>query len=40
MQMLALDGGDLEKFYAAVERLLKMPKKERRQWLRSLGKAG
>jgi predicted aminopeptidase len=37
-EMLVLNGGDLEKFYAAVKRLLKMPKSERHQWLRSLGK--
>jgi len=28
----------LEKFYAEAERLSKKPKKERQQWLRTLGK--
>ena len=35
--LLALNGGDLEKFYAAAERLSNKPKKERQQWLRTLG---
>ena len=37
--LLNLNGGDLEKFYAAAERLSKMPKKQRRQWLATFGKA-
>ena len=36
--LLELNGGDLEKFYTAAERLSKMPKKERQEWLRGLGK--
>jgi predicted aminopeptidase len=36
--LLDLNGGDLEKFYAAAERLSKKPKQERQQWLRSLGR--
>ncbi len=36
-QMLASNGGDLEKFYAAAERLSKRPKKERLEWLRTMG---
>ena len=36
--LLELNGGDLEKFYAEAERLSKKPKKERQQWLRTLGK--
>src|SRR5882724_9662624 len=36
--LLALNGGDLEKFYQAVERLAQKPKKERHIWLRTLGK--
>lgn len=35
--LLALNGGDLVKFYQAVERLSKMPKKERHIWLSNLG---
>ncbi len=38
-QLLQMNGGDLEKFYAAAERLSKMPKKERHQWLRTLPSA-
>ena len=34
--LLELNGGDLEKFYSAAERLAKMPKKERHQWLTNL----
>jgi len=34
--LLELKGGDLEKFYAAAERLSAMPKKERHQWLANL----
>ncbi len=34
--LLALNGGDLEKFYIAAERLSKMPRKERQQWLETL----
>ena len=36
--LLELNGGDLQKFYAEAERLSKMPKKERHQWLTVLGK--
>ena len=36
--LLKVNGGDLEKFYAAAERLSKLPKKERRQRLTMLGK--
>jgi hypothetical protein len=36
---LELNGGDLEKFYAAAERLSAMPKKERHQWLAALDNA-
>lgn len=36
-RLLELNGGDLEKFYNAVERLSKKPKDERHQWLRTLG---
>ena len=35
-QLLAANGGDLEKFYDAVERLSKAPKKERHATLRAL----
>ena len=38
-RLLAINGGDLEKFYIESERLSKMPKKERQQWLRTLGNA-
>jgi len=34
--LLELHGGDLEKFYSAADRLAKMSKKERHQWLRNL----
>jgi predicted aminopeptidase len=34
--LLERHGGDLEQFYQAVERLSKMPKKQRHQWLRTL----
>jgi len=34
--LLELNGGDLEKFYLAAERLSAMPKKERHQWLTTL----
>ena len=37
-RLLELSGGDLEKFYQQVERLSKMPKDERHQWLRDLAK--
>jgi len=40
MQLLNLNGGDLEKFYDAAERLSKKPKKERQQWLRTFGGKG
>ena len=36
-RMLALNGGDLERFYQAVERLAQEPKAERNRWLRMLG---
>jgi len=36
-RLLELNGGDLEKFYQAVERLAGEPKAERHQWLRTLG---
>ncbi len=36
--LLALNGGDLETFYQSAERLAQKPKKERHQWLRTLGK--
>jgi predicted aminopeptidase len=35
--LLALNGGDLEKFYTAAQRLSVQPKKDRQQWLRTLG---
>jgi predicted aminopeptidase len=38
-RLLDLKGDDLEKFYAAVERLAREPKAERHRWLRSLGSA-
>jgi predicted aminopeptidase len=34
-RLLAQNDGDLEKFYAAAERLSKKPKRERHQWLRN-----
>jgi predicted aminopeptidase len=37
--LLKLNEGDLEKFYAAAERLAAMSKKERREWLTNLEKA-
>jgi predicted aminopeptidase len=40
VQLLKLNGDDLEKFYAAAERLSKKPKNERQQWLRTLGGKG
>jgi len=36
-RLLQINGGDLEKFYGAVEMLAKQPKKERQQQLRALG---
>ena len=38
--LLKENGGDMEKFYQAVERLAKMPREERRQRLRDLARAG
>jgi predicted aminopeptidase len=35
-RLLALNRGDMPKFYNAVERLSKMPRKQRHQWLRDL----
>ena len=35
-RLLELNGGDLEKFYQAVERLAGEPKAERHRWLRTL----
>jgi predicted aminopeptidase len=40
VQLLKLNGDDLEKFYAAAENLSKKPKKERQQWLRTIGGKG
>jgi predicted aminopeptidase len=37
--LLQLNGGDLQKFYQAVQRLADKPKDERLHWLRSLGTA-
>jgi len=37
-RVLELNGGDMEKFYVEVERLSKMNKDERHQWLRNLAK--
>ena len=37
--LLELNGGDLEKFYTEAEHLSKMPKKDRHQWLTTLGTA-
>jgi len=37
-RLLELSGGNLEEFYQQVERLSKMPKDERHQWLRDLAK--
>jgi predicted aminopeptidase len=36
LQLLELNGGDLEKFYVAADRLSQMSKKDRHQWLRTL----
>ena len=38
-RLLARNGGDLEKFYQAVEALSKKPKKERHHYLRRLGRS-
>lgn len=40
VQLLKMNGDDLEKFYAAAENLSKKPKKERQQWLRTMGADG
>jgi predicted aminopeptidase len=40
MQLLKLNGDDLEKFYDAAEKLSKKPKKERQQWLRTHAGSG
>jgi predicted aminopeptidase len=40
VQLLKVNGDDLEKFYDAAENLSKKPKKERQQWLRTLGAKG
>ena len=40
VQLLKLNGDDLEKFYAAAENLSKKPKKERQQRLRTIGGKG
>jgi predicted aminopeptidase len=40
MQLLKLNGDDLEKFYDAAKELSKKPKKERQLWLRTLGGKG
>ncbi|HET7624044.1 MAG TPA: aminopeptidase [Verrucomicrobiae bacterium] len=37
-QLLKLNGGDMEKFYKAAERLSKKSQEDRHQWLRDLGK--
>jgi predicted aminopeptidase len=37
-RLLWLNGGDLERFYGAVQRLADMPKSDRRRWLRELSK--
>jgi predicted aminopeptidase len=37
--LLELNGGDLQKFYVAAQRLADKPKKERHQWLQTLGKS-
>ena len=39
-RLLALNGGDLERFYNEAERLSKMKKKERHQWLETLASGG
>jgi predicted aminopeptidase len=36
LQLLELNGGDLEKFYVEADRLARMSKKDRHQWLRTL----
>ena len=36
-RLLQLNSGDLEKFYEAADRLASKPKRERQQWLRTLG---
>jgi predicted aminopeptidase len=38
-RLLAQNGGDLEKFYEAADRLAREPKRERDRWLRTLGSA-
>jgi predicted aminopeptidase len=38
-RLLEQNGGDLEKFYEAADRLAKEPKTERHRWLRTLGSA-
>jgi len=38
-RLLALKDGDLEKFYEEAKRLASMSKKERQQWLRTLGES-
>jgi predicted aminopeptidase len=40
MQLLKLNNDELERFYDAAEHLSKKPKKERQQWLRTLGGKG
>jgi predicted aminopeptidase len=37
-RLLALNGNDLEKFYEAADRLSRLSKKERQEWLRTLAK--
>jgi predicted aminopeptidase len=39
-QLLKMNDGDLEKFYNAAEALSNRPKKERQQWIRTLGGKG
>jgi predicted aminopeptidase len=39
-KLLALKGGNFERFYGAAERLAKMPQEERHQWLRELARGG
>jgi predicted aminopeptidase len=36
--LLRLNGGDMEKFYGAVERLSAMPEEKRHLWLRELAR--
>ncbi len=38
-QLLALKGGDLEKYFAAADQLSKKPRKERQEWLRTLAQS-